>query len=118
MPTLFLWKVTDGTHVSVFEGIDPLFGSGVQRIKIVDVNEELKQKSTQYRSYNVKQSDLALLEGMVFTESNTWKAVSKFLMDVVRAAGQSLVPDRESTVLILGTLEIARMGQSINQASE
>lgn len=114
MPTLFLWKVTDGTHLSVSEGIEPLFGSGVRRIKIVDVNEELKQKSTRYRNYNVKQSDLALLEGMVFTESNTWRSVSTFLMDVVRTAGQSLVPDRESTVLILGKRLVAMIVRRVH----
>lgn len=114
---LFLWELTDGTHLSARNDFGPLFKSGVRQIRIRKLNSDLKSYTTWQRADSLRLCCEAL-QGKVFTDAATWQEVCGFLMKAIPDQDIGL-SDTVLRVVTLGVIEVLydNAGQSTSKPS-
>lgn len=114
---LFLWELTDGTHLSARNDFGPLFKSGVRQIRIRKLNSDLNSYTTWQRADSLRLCCEAL-QGKVFTDAATWQEVCGFLMKAIPDQDIRL-SDTVLRVVTLGVIEVLydNAGQSTSKPS-
>lgn len=95
-PPLFLWKLTDGTHLSAQTNFYSLFTTSVDKILILDLRAELK------RQVSIRSLELAQLEGMSFTDAKSWIQTNTFLLNSVLAKRLVGTNSQDTDVFVIG----------------